>query len=267
MAIVNQKQLNQHNDSLIFVQHDPVLAASLHQKLKSQQPSMLDTFRFCEAVPQGCMTLAHWSQPATFRHHCQRYADFLYRHHPQAQQQAKPLQSLWAQWYFGLCLPPLMLMLLQEERAIDCHPGCLHLTFHETGRPQAFWCQVQEDQTARFMSPACRLGRLIERHLMPVIKAIERLGDINARLIWNNTGFLMHWLLADILAPTDATQRAELEHMLFFCTTLPGGGNNPLYRTVIPRQGIMQRRSCCQRYRIPGIERCGDCTLQSAGTE
>ncbi|WP_416339820.1 (2Fe-2S)-binding protein [Pantoea eucrina] len=25
----------------------------------------------------------------------------------------------------------------------------------------------------------------------------------------------------------------------------------------------MERRSCCQRYRIPDVERCGNCTLKA----
>jgi len=33
------------------------------------------------------------------------------------------------------------------------------------------------------------------------------------------------------------------------------------YRTTLPRGGEMVRRSCCQRYRIPDVERCGNCTL------
>ncbi|OON40046.1 hydroxamate siderophore iron reductase FhuF [Izhakiella australiensis] len=262
MATVNSQRYVPQKDSLIFIQHDRTLATALEERLASERPWMLDTFKLSERAPNGCIPLASWSQPEKFSHLSHLYAEFLYHNHPNAQREAKPLQSLWAQWYFGLCVPPLMLALLREERAIDCDPAFLHMEFHETGRPQAFWWHVREDQAARYMGPVQRIDRLIQRHLMPVVDAIESHGEINARLIWNNTGFLMHWFLGELTPQIGETLRVELEHMLFFSSTLPDGGHNPLYRTVIPREGEMQRRSCCQRYRIPDVERCGNCTLK-----
>ena len=32
--------------------------------------------------------------------------------------------------------------------------------------------------------------------------------------------------------------------------------------TVVPRDGLLVRRTCCQRYRLPDVQQCGDCTLK-----
>ncbi len=38
--------------------------------------------------------------------------------------------------------------------------------------------------------------------------------------------------------------------------------DNPLWRTVMLREGQLVRRTCCQRYRLPDVQQCGDCTLK-----
>ncbi|KJG49186.1 iron reductase, partial [Raoultella planticola] len=40
------------------------------------------------------------------------------------------------------------------------------------------------------------------------------------------------------------------------------GQDNPLWRTVILREGLLVRRTCCQRNRLPDVLQCGDCTLK-----
>uniref|UniRef100_UPI00301788FB siderophore-iron reductase FhuF n=1 Tax=Leclercia sp. M50 TaxID=3081258 RepID=UPI00301788FB len=49
---------------------------------------------------------------------------------------------------------------------------------------------------------------------------------------------------------------------IFFARQLSDGRDNPLYRTVVPRYGLLVRRTCCQRYRLPDVQQCGDCTLK-----
>jgi ferric iron reductase protein FhuF len=43
---------------------------------------------------------------------------------------------------------------------------------------------------------------------------------------------------------------------------LSDGEDNPLWRTVVLREGQLVRRTCCQRYRLPDVQQCGDCTLK-----
>ncbi|OSP16825.1 hypothetical protein B9M87_12650, partial [Staphylococcus agnetis] len=34
------------------------------------------------------------------------------------------------------------------------------------------------------------------------------------------------------------------------------------WRTVVLRDGLLVRRTCCQRYRLPDVQQCDDCTLK-----
>ncbi|WP_034950232.1 siderophore-iron reductase FhuF [Erwinia oleae] len=247
---------------LIFLQSDRPLAASLRALFSEHRDYFLETVKLGEEAPPRCMTLARWSETENFTRLNALYGDFIYRGHAEDTRENKPLQSLWAQWYFGLILPPMMMALLLESRALDCAPEHCHVAFHETGRPETFWLDVREDEEARFLNPRRRMDRLIQRHLIPVVQGIERHGDINGKLIWSNTGFSVWWFLGELAPLLGESLHAELEHAMFFSKTLLDGSDNPFYRTMLPRDGEMQRRTCCQRYRLPAVQRCGNCTLK-----
>lgn len=262
MAIITRQDHRDSEHPLIFMQSDRRLADVLKDLMRDQRSYMLDNVKLGQPAPAGTLTLSEWSKPVHYRRLTQRYSDYLYRHHPDAQQEAKPLQSLWAQWYFGLLLPPLMLMLLQEPRALNCAPHLIHVEFHENGHPCAFWIDVQEDEEARYLSAQQRIDRLIQHCLIPAVEGMTLHGDINAKLIWNNMGFSFYWFLGELKSHLPEPLIEQLQQALFFTQTLLDGSDNPLYRTMIPRNGEMERRSCCQRYRIPDVERCGNCTLK-----
>jgi len=263
MATLTPQDRRFSEHPLIFMQRDRSLASALEDLMREQQSYMLDNLKLGQPAPAGTLTLAEWSSPANYRRLTQRYSDYLYRNHPDAPREAKPLQSLWAQWYFGLLLPPLMLALLQEPRALNCAPHLIHVEFHENGHPCAFWLDVQEDSDARYLNPQQRIDRLIQHCLIPAVNGMAQHGDINARLIWNNMGYSSYWFLGELKKQLAEHTVLQLEQALFFTKSLLDGSDNPLYRTMIPRNGEMERRSCCQRYRIPDVERCGNCTLKA----
>lgn len=246
---------------LIFLSGSQPLAHSLHALFREHRAYFLDTIRFGEKAPAGAMTLSRWAEPQNFSRLNQLYGDYIYREHGEMPRENKPLQSLWAQWYLGLVMPPMVMALLLEKRALDISPERCHVEFHETGRPAIFWFDACEDDEARYLSPHRRLDRLIRHHLIPVVNGIVQHGGINARLIWNNTGFALHWFLGELAPLLGADLRTGLEHAFFFSRTLQDGSDNPFYRTMLPRDGEMQRRTCCQRYRLPDVQRCGNCTL------
>lgn len=263
MATITRQDHRFSEHPLIFLQSDRTLARALEDLMREQRSDMLGTVHLGKPAPAGTLTLAEWSQPHHYRRLTQRYSDHLYRHHPDVPHEAKPLQSLWAQWYFGLLLSPLMLALLLEPRALNCAPHLIHVEFHENGHPCAFWIDVQEDEEAHCLNEQQRLDRLIQHCLMPSVNGMVQHGDINAKLIWNNMGFSFWWFLGELKTLLPAAVVSQLEQALFFTHTLLDGSDNPLYRTMIPRNGVMERRSCCQRYRIPDVERCGNCTLKA----
>ena len=98
--------------------------------------------------------------------------------------------------------------------------------------------------------------------LIPVIQALDATGEINGKLIWSNTGYLINWYLGEMIALLGEEQVNLLRQRCFFNKTLDDGQDNPLWRTVVMRDGRLVRRTCCQRYRLPDVQQCGDCTLK-----
>ena len=158
--------------------------------------------------------------------------------------------------------PPLMLALLTQETMLDLSPEYFHVEFHETGRAACFWIDLHEDPTAMHLSATQRMERLVTRALMPVVNALEETGEINGKLIWSNTGYLIHWYLTEMKPLLGDEKVDALRQSLFFTKQLADGRDNPLFRTVVPRDGLLVRRTCCQRYRLPDVQQCGDCTLK-----
>ena len=152
--------------------------------------------------------------------------------------------------------------LITQTRALDINPQHIQVEFHETGRAATFWLDVQEDRVATTMPISLRLEKLITKGLMPVVDALESSGEINGKLIWSNTGYLLNWFFGELREWLDEPTIAELRQGCFFEKNLRNGQDNPLYRTVIPREGLLVRRTCCQRYKLPDVQRCGDCTLK-----
>ncbi|QHM73882.1 siderophore-iron reductase FhuF [Mixta intestinalis] len=263
MAIATRQAYQNGSLPVIFMQRDSSLSSALHNLFREHRAWFLDFLTLDEAAPADTLIQAEWAQSAHFTRLMANYGDDIYRNHADMAREDKPLQSLWAQWYFGLIVPPMMLALIMETRALDCSLQHFHVQFHESGRPAKFWLDVREDEEAHYLNAPQRIDRLIQRHLIPAVEGIAQHGGINAKLIWNNNGYLMHWFLGEMKSWVDEATLLALEHALFFSRHLLDGSDNPLYRTVIPRDGGMQRRSCCQRYRLPDVDRCGDCTLKS----
>lgn len=236
------------------------LADELYACFSEQRPYFLDTFAVNGTPDIDSLRLADWSRSQTLSALMNTYGEHIYQQHDQSRQ-SKPLKSLWAQWYLGLMVPPLMLALLANERAIDVSPERLRVTFHETGRAARFYLDVREDLSATLLTPQQRLEKLWIAGIAPVINALEATGDINGKLIWSNTGYLVNWFLGEIRELLGDERYNALRHACFFDARLSNGRDNPLYRTVVPRNGLLVRRTCCQRNRLPGVQQCGDCTL------
>ena len=238
------------------------LAEAVRDTIADSRAHLLDFIKLDEPPPHQAMTLAQWRHPVEMQSLLAAYSDHIYRNQPTLDRENKPLLSLWAQWYIGLMVPPLMVALLTQDTALDLSPEHFHVEFHETGRAACFWVDVHEDAVATRLSPQERLETLVTRALLPVIEALEETGDINGKLIWSNTGYLIHWYLTE-MKPLLGDEKVDvLRQSCFFAKQLSDGRDNPLFRTVVPRDGLLVRRTCCQRYRLPDVQQCGDCTLK-----
>lgn len=253
-------------DNLIWRTPLPVQSASLAESLRSKirelRPHLLDFLRLDEPCPPQAMTLAEWSRPTALSSLLATYSDHIYRNHLTQPREGKPLLSLWAQWYIGLQVPPLMLALLTEAQTISLSPEHFHVEFHETGRAACFWIDVHPDPHSRRLSPQMKMEKLVIEVLSPVVQALESTNEINGKLIWANTGYLINWYLGEMRQLLGDDTVAALREHLFFSKQLSNGDENPLWRTVVLRDGLLVRRTCCQRYRLPDVQQCGDCTLK-----
>lgn len=238
------------------------LADSIRETIAEHRAYLLDFIKLDEAHPHQAMTLAQWCRPAEMQSLFATYSDHIYRNQPNLTRENKPLLSLWAQWYLGLMVPPLMIALLTQNMALDLSPEHFHVEFHETGRASCFWIDVHEDRNATLLSATERMETLVKQALIPVVKALEETGDINGKLIWSNTGYLIHWYLTEMKPVLGEETVEALRQSCFFAKQLADGQDNPLFRTVVPRDGLLVRRTCCQRYRLPDVQQCGDCTLK-----
>lgn len=241
---------------------ETTLADAIREKIAVTRAHLLDFIKLDEAPPHHALTLTQWQRPAELRSLLATYSDHIYRNQPTLARENKPLLSLWAQWYIGLMVPPVMLALLTQETMLDLSSEHFHVEFHETGRAACFWIDVHEDPSASHLSAQARMERQITRALVPVIDALEATGEINGKLIWSNTGYLIHWYLTEMKPLLGDEKVDALRQSCFFARQLSDGRDNPLYRTVVPREGLLVRRTCCQRYRLPDVQQCGDCTLK-----
>ncbi|MEQ1965014.1 siderophore-iron reductase FhuF [Xenorhabdus khoisanae] len=213
-----------------------------------------------ENTPAGSMNFYQWSSEDEFLLLIKRYQDSYYSNNNLKPNQ-KGLYSLWAQWYFGLVVPPMMLMLLEYPRAVDTDYKLFQVEFHETGRPNVVYYQLTwMDESISLLE---RYHSMLDRHIIPVCEKIETYRGINGRLLWNNIGYVMHWYLENFKERIDKEQYNTLIQNLFFEKILPDGRDNPLYRTVIMKNNAIQRRCCCQRNKLPGVGNCHDCPLES----
>lgn len=262
MALHSQRIIDDLAWQTPFRRAEPSLADELREGFALKRAYFNDILKLNEFAPQNALTFYQWAQPATLASLMACYADHIYRNDPQQPREGKPLKSLWAQWYLGLLVPPLLMALVTHPRALDISPAHIQVKFHETGRAESFWLEVNEDRAATILPLRLRVEKLIVEGITPVVNALADSGDINGKLIWANVGYLINWLLGEIKDLLSEDAIAELRHACFFEKQLSDGQDNPLYRTVVPREGLLVRRTCCQRYRLPGVQGCGDCTLK-----
>lgn len=240
----------------------PPEAEELTALFNQHYPHFLTTFLIDESAANHDLSAMQWSAAETYAKLMASYQQEHYAEYPDKTPEAKPLESLWAQWYFGLLVPPMMLLLLQQSAPLDPHIRQFKVRFHESGRPEAFiyYPQLMAGDS-RNSTPLQRMVSLVERHLIPAVNAIARQGVLNAKLMWSNIGYVMHWYLGELRPLLGDALFSQLEQALFFSASFPDGQDNPLYRTVLMRNGTIQRRTCCQRYKLPKMKECGDCPL------
>lgn len=177
------------------------------------------------------------------------------------------LASIWTQYYFIKLIPPVVAASLILDYRLPVQLDHLQLVLDENAMPVAFklpcpgahWASKPLDTFQRF-------DDLFEGHLRPFIDSVAEQSRVSPKVLWSNAGNYFEWLLGVL---TSALPHADLRHGhgLINALSLPDGTRNPLYQPVrylkVDGQAELkrQRRICCVRYRVGGLEVCGNCPL------
>lgn len=177
------------------------------------------------------------------------------------------LVSIWSKHYFIKLIPPVVAASLILNQRLPLHLDQVQLILSDDVLPAAFklpdagqrWMPSPDDAFERF-------DELLDHHLRPFIEALARHVRLSPKVLWSNAGNYFEWLLG-VLAT--AMPHADLTHghQLLNAPLLPGGRRNPLYQPVryLKVEGQdepkRQRRVCCIRYRVNGLDYCGNCPL------
>lgn len=60
------------------------------------------------------------------------------------------------------------------------------------------------------------MDALVTRTLQPVVEALAATGEINSKLIWSNTGYLINWYLGEMRALLGDERACRATSALFF---------------------------------------------------
>ncbi|MDC6378627.1 siderophore-iron reductase FhuF [Pseudomonas graminis] len=177
------------------------------------------------------------------------------------------LASLWSKHYLIKLIPPVVAASLILNHRLPLHLDHLQLILDDNALPAAFklphsgqqWLPAPVDSFERF-------DDLLEQHLRPFIDAIARHVHLSPKVLWSNAGNYFEWLLG-VLA--NAMPHADVRHghQLLNARHLSDGRRNPLYQPVryINLDGQdkpkRERRVCCIRYRVDGLDYCSNCPL------
>lgn len=191
----------------------------------------------------------------------------------------KAQHSLWAQWYFGLLVPPILQWLVHQHTPLNYRPNAVYLHPHETGRVASFCLHINNsthisDQPRPQKNPPNLhqpLTDFILQGLQPTVLRLSQLSQLPTKAYWSHLGYLIHWYLGELmLAPSVENQ---LKNTFFKQKTLPLNeiknahtADNPLFNSIKIVDNECIRRTCCLRYQLANTGQCHDCPLLKKST-
>jgi ferric iron reductase protein FhuF len=177
------------------------------------------------------------------------------------------LASIWSKYYVTKLILPVVAASLILDHRLPLQLDHLQLILDEGGLPAAFklphpgqrWTPGPTNAFERF-------DGLLNHHLSPLVEALARHARLSPKVLWSNAGNYFEWLLG-VLAT--AMPHADLSHghQLLNARHVPDGRRNPLYQPVLylkvdgQNETRRQRRVCCIRYRVNGLDYCSNCPL------
>lgn len=216
------------------------------------------TVRFCtpEDLPDHgdtCIPACHLLDPAAVSALIDRYAAT----HSEGTDR-RGLASIWAQYFFGVLLPPLAIAVLTADADAAADPALWRMHLSETALPERFDIAVATPAFATDLAA-------FETVIAPLVESLHKASRLSRRVLWNSVGNVLEWGLTEQAkeAPALAARlRPALD--LFAQERLPPGHPNPLYRPVAYVEDQRIRTVCCLRNRLPELGNCSNCPLTHA---
>jgi ferric iron reductase protein FhuF len=182
----------------------------------------------------------------------------------------RAIVSMWTQWHFGALIIPTTAAMLLLGRDLRVDLERISLAVDDTGKTTAIVLPNEETHGIP-VSEGC-VSRVFQNHVEPLIRHFAAQFKVSPRLLWNNASDIFEWALDQAEAIGTIQSEALNEGRSLLCSRLGSNGQpNPMYGLVRHvQQGdttIRQRKVCCLRYLLPGVECCGSiCPTPPANT-
>ncbi|MFC3291477.1 siderophore-iron reductase FhuF [Modicisalibacter luteus] len=114
-----------------------------------------------------------------------------------------------------------------------------------------------------------RLRPLMRNLLSPAIASMAAHTGIGGKALWSNVGHYYAYLIGQLQGQPTPPPAVDDGARLMTLPCFADGERNPLYqpvRYIESREGDIEslRRVCCVRYKLPGLDYCGNCPLPAA---
>lgn len=184
----------------------------------------------------------------------------------------RALISQWSKYFlaYAICVPVAANLLC--NRQLPMVLDGLGVVLNEHGLVTALVVTDEGLPIAANNDAQARLRPLMDMLLAPAIDAMATHTGIAPRALWSNAGHYYVYLIDQLQALSVTSPAVTEGACLMTLGHFDDGKRNPLYqpvRQVRDAYGDSRcvRRICCVRYRLPGVDYCGNCPLPAALAE
>lgn len=198
-----------------------------------------------------------------------RLSALMARFRPQfATSDPRGLASIWANQYFMRLFPPVISAALLLDLRMSLRIEQISIVVDAEGLPQAFKLPGQCEPLPPVQNPFERFAHLLDDNLQPFIQALCAHTGVSAKVLWSNAGNYFEAWLGQLNKRSQQPQLLLDGERLLSAPQRPDGSRNPLYAPIRyvdiehadgQVRPWRQRRLCCIRFVLPGVELCPNC--------
>ena len=206
--------------------------------------------------PREAISGAQFLQP-------QMLSELMMRFRPQfATADQRGLASIWANQYFMRLLPPVISAALLLDQRMPLRLEQLAII---VGLPLVFKLPGSCEPLPPPQNPFERFAHLLDDNLQPFIQALCAHTGVSAKVLWSNAGNYFEAWLGQLQKRSEQPELLLDGQRLLSAAQRPDGSRNPLYAPIRyidiehadgQVRPWRQRRLCCIRYVLPGVELC-----------